>query len=541
MRSRQIFLKAISRLLRTKFYSDNSDNWLDSLSLGFYGLSNFVDIKDCSHFMKLFKTFIFAFSLALVALFGGHDRAQAQMAGAGMANFMPKGAWNVQPALGTQNQPLSGVKMPCMMMAEYDNGYVVRLSGGGGKFLAMALDVRQKAFSQGRKYNATLSLNNGFNKNLQGTAFSESVLIFNVRPFAGLYGALMNASNMTMNIEGNVFGFGLGSLQSAVNGLEACYGGTPPMNMPITATMASAMPPTNMANMGAVPSPAPVALTPNVSGADRPQWGRKISKSSALPVQKRPAFRLPFMDAKPNSVGNVDVAPNPTIPSPVVAPSASVGTAMKMGPRSTQPSNQNAAWTAKAGDDIRATLERWSSRAGIALDWQAGMGGKVAQNFNINGSFSDAVQALMAQNAAATGLDASMRGGTMPPVGLSAPMPITPAMSPMSPAMPVVASGNMMPPPPAMGVTSPAKWHAATGNSLEQALENWARKEGVELVWQANTGFGVKRTVHSNGAFTDALQEILSQYQSDNVRPMAQLNNDPVTGKRTLFVQSTRI
>jgi hypothetical protein len=72
-------------------------------------------------------------------------------------------------------------------------------------------------------------------------------------------------------------------------------------------------------------------------------------------------------------------------------------------------------------------------------------------------------------------------------------------------------------------------------------LDAWSRKEGVEFVWQANQGFGVKKTVHSNGRFEDAVTSLLQQYSNDTVHPTAQLNTDPATGRRTLFVQSTRI
>jgi len=33
----------------------------------------------------------------------------------------------------------------------------------------------------------------------------------------------------------------------------------------------------------------------------------------------------------------------------------------------------------------------------------------------------------------------------------------------------------------------------------------------------------------------------LGQFSHDNIRPAAQLNNDPQTGQRILFVQSTRV
>ena len=59
------------------------------------------------------------------------------------------------------------------------------------------------------------------------------------------------------------------------------------------------------------------------------------------------------------------------------------------------------------------------------------------------------------------------------------------------------------------------------------------RRGGVES-GNSNQGFAVKRAVNSSGAYESALQSLLMQFAQDSDRPVAQLNNDPVTGKRTL-------
>ncbi len=416
-------------------------------------------------------TRIFCVTAMMVLMFA--SVARAQMPVSPIPQFMPASGWTVHPAMAGQLRGLENIKLPCMMAAQYDNGYVLRLSGGQGKFLAMALDYRQKAFRQGRKYDAVISLNNGYSRKIEATAFDENVLIFNIRPMGDLYGAMVNAGSMIVDVEGNPMEFLLGGFQQALQGLESCFGGAPPVSGPMP--------------VGGIPGnvPPPPPVSGNTSAApsmpSRPQWGDKVTPPPA------------------------------TTPAP--AP------------------QRNNLWEAKAGDDLKATLERWGAQAGVQVNWQATQGGKVADDLSIAGSFEDAVQTLMAHNAAAVGLDAMMMGGAST-TAVGMPVPITPSMAP--PPMSVSA-------PPSGGVTAPAAWHAPAGTSLRQVLDAWSRKEGVEFVWQANQGFGVKKTVHSNGRFEDAVTSLLQQYSNDTVHPTAQLNTDPATGRRTLFVQSTRI
>ena len=444
--------------------------------MSYLGLSRLSAIKKIVMVGAVLGGFVFALPTP----------SNAQLMGGNIPQFMPSGSWNVEPTQVAGGGRIKGIKLPCMMANTYDNGYTLRLSGGGGSILAMAIDYKQNVFRQGRKYDAVVSLSNGYSNSVRATAFSESVLIFNVRSFTGFYPALFEAQGMVVDVEGNPFQFALGNLSEAMQRMEMCFGGPmPAMPQPVAMAPSPALPvgqPMGAA-MGTMPEPR------------APELATDIPKISKAPAWNNQARDLP-----------------PQVPSPSL------------------PAGQMV-WTAQAGDDLRATLSRWANIAGVALDWQSTMGGRVVQDLRITGSFENAVQALMAQNAAVLGIEANMMGtpayNSGAPAGLS-PMPV----STMPPPMP------LSPPPVSGGV---GRWNAPAGSSLEVVLDTWSREAGVELIWQANQGFVIKTPVFSNASYEQALEELLGQYAIDSVRPAVQLNNDPVTGRRILLVQSTRV
>jgi hypothetical protein len=394
------------------------------------------------------KLFLF---MALITVFGGivgNSQAYAQMAGPSVPQFMPTGNWSVEKTAFAQTRGLAGIQLPCMMATSYDNGYVLRFSGNTGQMLAMAVDFRQDAFVQGRKYPATVGLNQSGGNNMTATAFSESTLIFNLRPVSGFYQQLQGASALTLNVDGNAFVFALGNVTESLARLESCFG---PSSSPILE-----------ANIG----------TPMAPKA----WNDK-----ALPSTQNKA---PMMMS----------------------------------------------WQANAGDDLQETLQEWSSRAGVRVDWQSDRGGQVVSDINVDGTFEQAVQLLMAQNATALGVDASMMGRSLSPQmslggpsnSAMAPQPITPNLR----SNPSRASG---------------RWSAPAGANLQLVLQQWSKDEGVEFLWQSHHEFILKRPVQTSNSYEAALQAILGQFSNENIRPAAQLNNDPQTGKRILFVQSSRV
>ena len=439
-------------------------------------------------------------SVACAGLFLLTSPAMAQMGMATIPQFVPASGWQVQKTPLSQLRGLEKINLPCMMAASYDNGYIVRFSGSQGKMLAMAIDFRQKVFAQGRKYSAKLDIDGSYQKTLNGTAFSNSTLIFNLRDLNGFYNAVSGANKMQLNVEENPMDFAMGGIGNALKQLESCASGNSFSNPSATIQKAS-LPP--------------------------PAW--------AKPTAAQPSMASPR---------------GPTADSAVMKAQA---------------------WQAKAGDDMRETLEAWGARAGVKLEWQATNAGKVVSDISVNGTFEEAVQTLMAQNAAALGLDANMRGMNnsmgvpqnstissqakspqsllprisspvamgqgglvpLPSVNKGKPMisSSVPSVTPREPFMAQRQSGH----------SAGGKWSAPAGASLQQILKGWSKKEGVELIWESNQGFSVIRSIKLGGTYQEALQTLLGQYSGLRIRPAANLNNDPVTGRKTLFVQSSRV
>lgn len=386
--------------------------------------------------------------------------------------FIPSSGWEVAPTSLSQLRGMTSVKLPCMMMSRYNNGFIVRLSGGGGNLLAMAIDFRQAIFRQGKKYDATISLDGSYTERAKGTAFSDSVLIFNLRDFSGFYSGVRNAQDIGLDVEGNQMRFALGGVSEGLQRLEACYTGKKPTAMGVQEVAAS-------------PKPMGQAMgVPQVS-----RWEDK---------------------------------PEPMVSQAPRGP---------RGPRDLE--NTRSVWTARAGDDLQMTIQQWANKAGVDVAWQANNGGKVANDVSVTGTFEDAVQSLMAQNAAALGIEANLMGGS----STGTPQPLAPTHVNTRVSRPEISHQQHM----GSNTMGNAKWNAPAGASLAQVLGAWSQNAGVEFVWQANESFVVKSPVSSNGSFESALQSLLGQYTNDTLRPAVQLNNDPVTGRRILFVESSRV
>ncbi len=411
--------------------------------------------------------------VGLTILGGAPAVSQSQMAGAMQGpKFLPSGMWVVQPNQMASERGLDKLNLPCMMAGSYDNGYSLRFSGTQGNILAMAIDFRQDVFTRGRKYPARMTVGNGQSYNVSGTAFSNNALLFNMRDIQGLHGALSGARSLSLNVQDNPMTFELSNMGNALRKLDMCY-------------------------TGGVSGPVQeIAATPTMNDPS--------SEAVAMGYDKQPAW-------------NAKVSPVPARVSRDIR-------------KAEQAKGQ--VWQAKAGDDLRNTLNGWASRAGVELDWQATGQSKLVSDIAVQGDFEEAVQALMAQNATALGLDANMMGkaGQMRPTALHRA-----SATSQSSAISSIASKARS------NYVAGGKWSAATGTSLQKVLQDWSKKAGVEFVWESGQGFVVRAPVSSNGSYEDALRALLSQYEDQKIRPAAQLNNDPNTGRRVLFVQASRV
>lgn len=394
------------------------------------------------------------------------------------------GAWEVGSTQLAGARGLKGMKLPCIISTEYDNGYTVRFSGGGSNLLAMAIDFRQEVFAQGRKYSAMLSIGDNYVKQVSASAFTDSTLIFNLRPLGDFYSALKAGQQMEISIDGNVMKFNLHELAAAYDGLESCYNGgnaAPLKPMISEASIDTKMPP------AAVPGVEKVAATP-------------LPKSFDDIVQNsEPATAAPMKIATPRTPDAAPVvAAAPVTPMPERV-SRNLEAVAKPAPA------EAPQWNARAGEDMKIVLSRWAERAGYDLDWQSQQDGKVAQDVALTGSFEEAVSQLLAENSAATGISGRFETAEG--------------------AKPVAGSGH---------------WKAAPGASLQSVLDQWGAKAGVAIVWQTSMNAPVKSAIDKGGNFETAVESLLDQYSGDSARPVGRLNVDPQTGQRTLFMEMDR-
>jgi hypothetical protein len=403
----------------------------------------------------------------------------------GAPSFVQAGAWVVKPNQMSEVRGLDNVDLPCMMVTSFDNGYSLRFSGSKGKILAMAVDFRQEIFVRGRKYSGVLALDDGVMRNVSATAFTNSTLIFNMREVQGFYGAVSASTGMLLNVENNPMIFRLSGMVDAMQKLEACYIGKPFSNV------------------------------------------RSVSASGgALPVPPQPLHG--------QSVNNNKSWTDKVEPVPARIARDHQKTQRKAGQ----------VWQAQAGNSVRSTLQSWADRAGVDVDWNATGDLDIIHDITVHGSFEDAVQALMAQNAAALGIDANMVGktGHMRPTALHraySQQGASASRAALSSSMTSVASSR--PSSQTTNYVTGGRWSAETGASLQSVLQNWSKKAGVELMWESGQGFAVRSPISTNASYEDALRVLLEQYSDQRVRPQAQLNNDPNTGRRVLFIQASRV
>ncbi len=514
----------------------------------------------------------------------------AQSTRAGIPQFMPASEWEIKPTNMGTLRGLEALKLPCVMKATYDNGFILRFAGGGKRILSMAADFRQPIFITGQEYNARVHFDAAVSRDVQATAFSDSVLLFNLETLGNIYPQLLKTRVLRLEVEGNSMAFNLGNISEGAARLDACFTGTTGLR---TAVIPKSSLPDSMARNRIQSSQAapevysdtnlsrPRLSRPVIGGGTSVDNSPRVAASETtksmrepriggdaghvLPLVQTPEVRIPRVHdpeivqsvpqatpQAPTRLRKLDIPEvNQPLPSPVGLRGARVSRAIEddqSAPRirvaspstraaaaqditiptpSNMPIGQMTAnkaptplratpesWSAQAGEDMRAVLERWASRADVDLQWEASNNGSVASNVNVIGSFEQAVQTLMAQNATAMGLAADMRQPTQATHSISH------------------ASGAAW-----EGGLGGSKWIAARGASLRETLQSWSVKDGTAFLWKAGREFKVKEPVQNNGDYTQALQELLNQYADDTIRPAAAFNVDPSSGNKLLTVE----
>lgn len=162
---------------------------------------------------------LFAFSL----LFSGPVQAKNNRDNL----LFPSSAWLIGPSsLTAISAADTGEGLPCIMMNQYNNGYIMRISGGGDRIMAMAIDFRQDVFERGKDYRINLRIaKQGFDIMFPAYAYNKQSLLFGTKEASGLYQALQKAQALDVKIGDKTITFAMAGIEDGMVRMEQCYNG----------------------------------------------------------------------------------------------------------------------------------------------------------------------------------------------------------------------------------------------------------------------------------------------------------------------------
>lgn len=238
----------------------------------------------------------------------------------------------------------------------------------------------------------------------------------------------------------------------------------------------------------------------------------------------------------------VDVMPV-TEPQPLnatgLAPAPDVPTAQK-----TLPTVISESWRARKGENLRDILQRWSERSGTNLMWASPDVPVLQKDFTYLGNFQDAANAII-KEAGGQNIHSQYRSEGLSPVMMTpassvttnnpAPLPSNVAVVPKEKTL---LSKVFMPEEKSVDTAPETRWFGLSGAPLAEIIRVWSEDAGVTLIWQSEKNFALKESISQVGKFEDAVFKALSQYDSEQIRPVGEMYNDPQNGQRILVVRT---
>lgn len=355
--------------------------------------------------------------------------------------FTPTSAWLVGPSRLTAQGEEAG--LPCLMANQYDNGYMVRLAGGGNEIMAMVIDFRQAVFTAGQSYPVTLAIAPDFDQVFKASAYNEATLIVNTQGNPDFYEGLRAGSILKLVFGQKSFEFLLLGARDGLERMEACFGGTEKraalpakQKQPVTRKAISTIT-TSEEKMTAIQDrmkPAEPVLLPamlpedEVSNAEEEPAAApsgfsldKILQTAANNIQG-PKIRKPVPEGEMSAAekttrdkeaerkakeqeqqqaaqpGNsISALKKDAVPRDIFVPAPARD--MKVSRKPSAPRQ----WQAVKGADLREVLDVWAREENVELIWSAAGPFPVASTVTVNGTFEEAVQSVLDQYGDAKG------------------------------------------------------------------------------------------------------------------------------------------
>ena len=81
-------------------------------------------------------------------------------------------------------------------------------------------------------------------------------------------------------------------------------------------------------------------------------------------------------------------------------------------------------------------------------------------------------------------------------------------------------------------------WTANRGDTIRKTLENWSRRAGVEMIWQAEYDYPLQASLTLTGSFEDVTRNLLGGFEEAKPQPIGTLHNGEKAGQAVLVVQA---
>jgi len=230
-------------------------------------------------------------------------------------------------------------------------------------------------------------------------------------------------------------------------------------------------------------------------------------RSRTTPLKK--AVNVPSLPAEPiDLVVEQDIDVQPTAQAaPIVQE-----------PENKDSSLQLQTWIAFKGGTVSSALKDWASQAGVNANIDLLNDVTLKEDIRVFGSLDVAVDQLLERTMGTNKPFAMIedRNGELATIS-----DVDLGVSAQKFSEKSVSTNN---------------WRALQGVDLRKLLKRWSAREGIGFVWIADQSFLVKETLKSETNYNNAVEQLLSQFDSQAVRPVATLNVDPKTNMKTLIV-----
>lgn len=492
----------------------------------------------------------------------------------------PKAAWLVGPSQASRFS--KGDAHGCLALNQFSNGFIVGIHGREGEIIGLTIDTRQPDFVPEQVYPVALGLGNDSHA-IMGFASDATTLALDLEGVIGFRKRVSEVGFMRVMVDQRSVFLSTVGLYDGVKRLGKCLNERRTKTMKVENTLSGEdvirnvdananddLPTRSFKSVKAAPIkrsgkdvPLALAMTEMVPSGyrfiierginpmDRISWNKGAQWTDVMDEALKPYGLHVHVSGTLVRITREKLANSDHLKVLMPEPDATLELRDGSGATSADVVDHNATrvWTALEGERLDDVLSTWSSYTKVKLVVDLDGDFTLGQDFSYEGKLADAVDALMGEFEGMNSRPMSRfsdGGASKRAAGGPAEMYLGSDIIAHSdrikrragrlerlgylPSKNYIGRADT-------GTMSSHVWLGLESANLQDTLKKWCDDSQTELVWLSDQMFELKESVKMQGGFTDAVSGVLQQFSNDTIRPMAQLNNDPDTGKTTLIIR----